>query len=267
MKRIFAAALLAAFAAPALGQWTSWSSTDPIDDSVRKGLASAWTAPRKTMDFPYRKTKAVVGLACDDAKSEAYMRFTEQPNLSRGKSHDGYETRQLRVRFDKDDFWYVHASQSWGSSQFSLTRHAPAGEQSLREAILGANTMLVEIPWHGADNVIFAFSLAGSREAFDAQCGPAIAARKAEMVERVRRAREANREWEERWKIRGDAAAKNVRNAGKHCPSVVRLWRSGTEKVGVACPKESVEGELCFYTIDLLTQETGPYLGASEPGC
>ena len=91
MRKIVAAALLAAFAAPAFGQWKGWSSTDPMDDSVRKGLASAWTAPRKTMGFPFQGTKAVVGLACDDDSNEACMRFTEQPNLSSGQNRDGYE--------------------------------------------------------------------------------------------------------------------------------------------------------------------------------
>lgn len=43
----------------------------------------------------------------------------------------------------------------------------------LREAILGGNTMLVEVPWLGVlgKKVICPFSLAGSRAAYERQCG------------------------------------------------------------------------------------------------
>ena len=71
-----------------------------MDDSVRKGVASAWTGPGKTMGFPYQRTEAVVGLTCDGNETQAYLIFTEQPNLSRAENHDGYKTTWLRVRFD-----------------------------------------------------------------------------------------------------------------------------------------------------------------------
>ena len=131
----------------------------------------------------------------NNGSGEAYIRFTHGLNLSGDETHDGYNSLSLRVRFDNEEPYWLKARQPWGSDQLSLKKW---GDPRLRDAILGGNgnTMLVEIPWYGEGNVIFAFSLAGSRRAFDTQCGPIIAARKArqaEVIERMAREAEAER--------------------------------------------------------------------------
>lgn len=265
MKKVVAAMLFAAFAAPAFGQWTGWSAEDPMDDTVRKGVASGWTAPRKSMSFPDRETKAIVGISCEADPDQAYMGFTEKPNLSRGENHGGYETTRLRVRFDNGKPQRVKAIQSRGNSQISLQAYSVGGEP-LRDAILGGNTMLVEIPWHGAGNVIFAFSLAGSRKAFDAQCGPVIArkeaARRAAHEEHKRRRKKAFALYSD-----PDMAGRIVRAAGKHCPSVQRIIRISGDSVAVRCPKKTNPDESCLYPIDVMTRKVTVFGRFEADGC
>ena len=170
LNSVLAGLLLAAFAVPAFGLWQGWTHEDPMDDSVRKGVWSSWMSPLNRMGFPYHETKARLSLLCDDGPRTAYMDFTNVPILSGAENHDGFETMNLRVRFDNGEVRRVRAIQPWGSNMVGLDTTNHLGK--LRDAILGGNTMLVEIPWHGEGNVIFDFSLAGSRKAFDAECGP-----------------------------------------------------------------------------------------------
>ena len=133
MKRVAIAALLAAFAAPAFGQWKGWTSTDLMDDSVQKGVVSTWTKPRRPMAFPYQETEAILGLSCNNGSGEAYMRFTHGLNLSGDETHDGYNSLSLRVRFDNEEPYWLKARQPWGSDQLSLKKW---GDPRLRDAIL-----------------------------------------------------------------------------------------------------------------------------------
>ena len=259
MKRTAAVALLAALAAPAWGQWTGWGGKDPMDDSVHEGVASPWAKPTKPIGAPYRGTKAVAGLVCGDSPREAYLRFTAAPNLARGQTRSGYNELRMRVRFDQEPAREVRAEQAWGSQQLSM-----AGD-SLREDILRASAMLVEVPWHGQGNVYFRFSLAGSRKAFERQCAEALAEERAAPArQRAEREFFAERTARENRYVRSpELARKTVRDAGLACPSLMELapgrggvWARANGNVAVKCapPPGTLEpGAFCVYVIDVMT--------------
>ena len=260
VKRTAAVALLAALAAPAWGQWTGWGGKDPMDDSVHEGVASPWAKPTKPMADPYRGTKAVAGLVCGDSPREVYLRFTAAPNLARGQTRSGYNELRMRVRFDQEPAREVRVEQAWGSDQLSL-----AGD-SLREDVLRAGAMLVEVPWHGQGNVYFRFSLAGSRKAFERQCAEALAEERAAAKEGAKRKLRTERTARKHRYVQSpDLARKTVRDAGLACPElapgVASVWALAGGNVAVKCvpPPGTLEpGAYCVYVIDMMTGSVSP---------
>lgn len=188
MKHLAAAGLVAA---AGLAGWTSpdaawsgWASSDPMTDEVRKGVSSQWTAPRRSMGFPYQNTRAVAGLSCDG--SGAYFLFTNPPNLTNDDPRDGgYSVSHLRMRFDDDPPRRFTFTQSWGSDQLAT------GSREVRSALLGKHKAMLEVPWHGEGNVVFEFDLTGSRKTYAVACASEIEAprRRAEQARRTEEAR------------------------------------------------------------------------------
>ena len=163
------------------------------------------------------------------------------------------------VRFDREPAREVRATQAWGSDQLSL-----AGD-SLREDVLRAGAMLVEVPWHGQGNVYFRFFLAGSRKAFERQCAEALAEERAAPArQRAERELFAERTARENRYVRSpELARKTVRDAGLACPSLMELapgrggvWARASGNVAVKCapPPGTLEpGAFCVYVIDVMT--------------
>ena len=77
MKRTATALALACTLGAAPGAdaaWSAWSVKDPMDGSVRKGMASSWTPPMRRMGFPYSDVRGLAGVSCDGRG--AYFSFT-----------------------------------------------------------------------------------------------------------------------------------------------------------------------------------------------
>ena len=132
--------------------------------------------------------------------------------------------------------------------------------------------------------MVFAFSLAGSRKAFETQCGPGIVTREKQARERRRRSRAeaesdrqrwltgkpgerlrpgtvydlADRLWAAKWRDDGAAVGRLIRGAGKPCTSVVRHWLSlhSRRELEATCPKTGADERCRYrYAIDLLSEE------------
>lgn len=215
--------------------WSGWQSGDPMDDSVRKGIASMWTPPMRMMGFPYSDVKAVSGISCDGRG--AYLSFTDTPNISDDTNHSGYSESKLRVRFDKENPQRRSFTQVWGSNQLHTDSVA------VRQGILRKHTMMVEIPWHGEGNVIFKFDLTGSHDAYKLACADRVAREAAGTAKRLKAQREAvakaKAEREKRAALEAERLARiqrlvdDPKEAGRHieskgwaCPSVVSTRNS-----------------------------------------
>ena len=186
----------------AQAEWGQWSSEDPMNDTVRKGMASALTAPMKMMSFPYQDTKAILGVSCDD--TGAYMRFTNSPNLSGDTTHDGYNSIRLRVRKDNDQVRGIKFVQNWGSDQLSTT-FLP-----MRNIVMEGQTLLVEIPWHGQGKVYFKFDLTGSSDMYKRTCHERILQDKANAEKRAKDSARLEKERAEEAKRLKDLADKRA---------------------------------------------------------
>ena len=186
----------------AQAEWRQWSSEDPMNDTVRKGMASALTASMKMMSFPYQDTKAVLGVSCDD--TGAYMRFTNSPNLSGDTTHDGYNSIRLRVRKDNDQVRGIKFVQNWGSDQLSTTF------PPMRNIVLEGQTLLVEIPWHGQGKVYFKFDLTGSSDMYKRTCHERILQDKANAEKRAKDSARREKEQAEEAKRLKDLADKRA---------------------------------------------------------
>ena len=141
---------------PAWADWTVTERVHEMDGYVIRIARSDATRSTRTLPFPYGRVRAQLAVQC------------ERSNLSVGTFfstlhfQNSLETiHNLRVKFDNDDpiKWTVWNNLS--SDQFQLVSDV----KSNIERIMNAQTMLMEVPWHGAGDAYFEFSLTGSKTA------------------------------------------------------------------------------------------------------
>ena len=160
--------LLALLAIPASAQWRTSSSTDEMTGERSSYAQSPATTATKRLDFPYRDTRAWLGVGCKGESEWAYIRFSNAPNLIDTSTKDGYDTFTTRVRWD-ENVETMDFLQTWGAEAI----HFQADETAIAK-IATASIVRLELKWYGAGTIYFDFSLRGSSAALArtrAACG------------------------------------------------------------------------------------------------
>ena len=160
--------LMAFLAIPASAQWTTSTSKDEMTGELSSYAHSPATTATKRLDFPYRGTRAWLGVGCDGESEWAYVGFSEAPNLLDTSTKDGYDTFRTRVKWDQA-VETMEFRQTWGAEFI----HFQADETAIAK-MATASTVLLELKWYGAGTIYFRFSLRGSSSALAkarAACG------------------------------------------------------------------------------------------------
>ena len=151
--------LAVAFSMPAQANWTFTTSVDEMTGEIRAYAFSPRTVPTKPMRFPYKDMKSSLAFGCSEDSEWAYMNFTSRPNIRNDKvSVSGYNDIVTRIRFD-DKIQKWELTQAWGASSL----HFDDGQRAINQ-FRSSKTMLLELNWHGNENVYFRYDLSGSVE-------------------------------------------------------------------------------------------------------
>lgn len=158
--------------------WRYKVSKDEMTGEMSYYVSSPMTLATKTMDFPYTKTKSWIGVGCKDGKQWAYFGFNNSPNLIKSKTEDGYSVSNSRIKIGKE-LSEVSLTQEWGS-KFLQFANSYSGYSNYLSAnkfvkkIKKANSVLIDVNWHGNGNTYFKYSLNGSSKALNRmqkECG------------------------------------------------------------------------------------------------
>jgi hypothetical protein len=135
--------------------WSAWSSKDEMSGNIA-GYASSKKFPSSnTMDFPYSNTKAFLGVGFSSNSEWAYVGFTNAPNLTGSNTKSDYDEIRTRIKFD-NQLEYITLTQDWGSKFLHFEN-----DKDIISRLKKANTILLELKWHGEGSVYFKFSLKG----------------------------------------------------------------------------------------------------------
>ena len=80
--------------------WTTYASKDEMTGARQAFAFSRNVTAITRMTFPYRDTEAWLGVGCDAQSEWGYIGFDHAPNLVDRQIQSGYNTLQLRVRWD-----------------------------------------------------------------------------------------------------------------------------------------------------------------------
>ena len=81
---------------PARASWTNFTFVDEWGEDANVGAGSAWTAPVA----PWRLYEDLKARLFVDGCDQAWIRFTEVPNLTGGDIGDDYTTYSIKVRIN-----------------------------------------------------------------------------------------------------------------------------------------------------------------------
>ena len=152
--------LFASFGVSASQEWSISSEKDEMSEEISWYANSPTVTATEEMGFPYKGTKAWIGVGYDGDNTWAYFGFTNQPNITNDDTKDGYNVIPVRIKFD-DDIKKTFLRQDWGSKFLHIRN------KNLIEDIKKHKTLLLELKWHGEDEVYFEFPLNGSADAIN----------------------------------------------------------------------------------------------------
>ena len=129
--------------------------------TVMDAAVSPFTPPIRNLPEAYEGTR---GRVVVEGCGRVYLEFTKTPNLVGGSTRDGYDTHQLRGKWDEVPVVGFMVDQTWGENvlHFSVDGAKIKRLESHRELSVGLN-------WYGAQGnaVWWEFSLKGARDAID----------------------------------------------------------------------------------------------------
>jgi len=141
---------------------SNWDTSISKDEMTGKGSAyasSSIISPTKTMGFPYGDVKAWLGVGCNNSSKWVYVGFTTAPNLNDTQTEDGYNIIETRIKIN-EKVENITLIQNWGSRFLHFEN-----DKKIINDIEKANSILLELNWHGSGSVYFKFPLNGSSNA------------------------------------------------------------------------------------------------------
>lgn len=147
---------------PAAPSWRNTTSRDEMTGEQSVYAVSPRVTSNTAMEFPYQNTQAWLAVGCDSDSEWAYFGFTNAPNLNNTDTEDGYNIVRTRVRWD-NAVETTTFTQRWGDSFL----HFRKGDSAIAN-IAAANSVMLELNWHGQRPVYFEVTLNGSSGAITA---------------------------------------------------------------------------------------------------
>jgi RNA polymerase subunit RPABC4/transcription elongation factor Spt4 len=144
---------------PSKPSWSTSTSKDEMTGKISAYASSPVKLPTKGMSFPYSDVHAWLGVGCNNENEWAYIGFNSQPNLANTETEDGYNVIKTRIKWNSE-LENVVLTQAWGAKFIHFRNGSAAIEK-----IVGSNSALLELQWHGEQSTYFDFSLNGSSRA------------------------------------------------------------------------------------------------------
>jgi hypothetical protein len=162
MKKILIGVVLVFLVVPSYSsEWNISFDKDEMTGDKSAYLSSDFVYPTERMNFPYRNTKAWLGMGCNGVSEWIYVGFNPAPNLTDIEiERGGYNSIDTRIKFDDDKVEYTTFIQDWGSKFLSFTN-----DEYIISNIAKSNTLLLELKWYGNGKTYFRFPLKGSSNA------------------------------------------------------------------------------------------------------
>ncbi len=158
-KYLFLILLLSLGKISVLAQWGSvFESVDEITGKKSFYMHSKKVTSTEPMNFPYKNTKAYVGIGCEKGNEWAYIGFSISPNLLDTEIHDGYNSIQAKSKWD-ERIKVNRFTQTWGSKFINFTSSWLATKDIER-----SKEFLLELKWHGTGKVYFKFPITRGKE-------------------------------------------------------------------------------------------------------
>ena len=148
------------FGATANSDWKSGVQKDEMSERETFFITTDWISPKYPMSFPYQKTESSIVIACTKNGTSVmiFFRFTTAPNLNDTKIDDGFHKINTRIKFG-EKLERIRLDQKWGSKYLSVY-----SEIAFIQNLWNANEILLELNWHGSNNVYFKYSIKGVLE-------------------------------------------------------------------------------------------------------
>lgn len=141
--------------------WRTTQSRDEMSGEQSSFAMSPSASSTRPMNFPYRGTTGTLAVGCNSSSEWAYFNFSNAPNLNRTQTREGYNEIRTRIRWN-ETIEDVTLTQRWGST----TLHFRNAQDAIQK-IASANSVMLQLNWHGEDQVNFEISLRGSAAALN----------------------------------------------------------------------------------------------------
>ena len=139
--------------------WRTTVSRDEMSGEQSSFAMSPTVASTRPMGFPYRGTTATLAVGCNSSSEWAYFNFSKAPNLNRTQTRDGFNEIRTRIRWG-ESIEDVTLTQRWGATSL----HFRNAQDAIRK-IVASNSVMLQLNWHGQDQVHFEVPLRGSSDA------------------------------------------------------------------------------------------------------
>ena len=153
--------LLSFVSVPALASWTNLTFVDEWGEHANTGARSAWTTPVRSLRFPYEDLKASLYV---DGCDQAWIRFTDDPNLTGGDIGDGYVTYSIKARADGREVTEPMIA-SWGSEDLSWR----SGDATVIKSWANEESYEILVPLY-VGSTAWKFDMTGAKTAITKTC-------------------------------------------------------------------------------------------------
>jgi len=141
--------------------WRTTASRDEMSGEQSRFAMSPTVESTRPMNFPYRGTTATLAVGCNKSSEWAYFNFSNAPNLNRTQIRDSFNEIRTRIRWN-DSIEDVTLTQRWGAT----TLHFRNAQDAIQK-IASSNSVMLQLSWHGEDQVHFEIPLRGSGAALN----------------------------------------------------------------------------------------------------
>lgn len=146
---------------PNPNRWRMINFVDEFGDVTGRGAISVEVEAIRPLEFPYHDVMARIMVNCD----RAWIRFSDQPNLTGGDIRDGYEVFSLAVRVDGNNVGRWRVTQDWGSDDVNFLHNA-----EVISAFASASTVAIAFPWYGERSAVFEWDMDNSSDRIRESC-------------------------------------------------------------------------------------------------